>query len=70
MARKLKIGDRVRWTSHGGTAEGSVVRIATRDGTVSGFDYRASEEDPKYIVRTDEGSEAAHNAEALRPVRE
>ncbi len=64
-ARGFKVGDRVRWHSHGGSAEGKVVRIATEDGSIGDFDYRASEEEPKYIVENDEGARAVHTAHAL-----
>ncbi len=41
------------------------MRIATEDGSIGDFDYRALEEDPKYIVENDEGTRAAHTAHAL-----
>jgi hypothetical protein len=61
----FKVGDKVRWSSHGGHAEGKVVRVATADGTIEDFDYKASEDDPRYIVETEEGKRAAHKADAL-----
>ena len=66
MAKKLKKGDRVAWNSHGGTAEGKVVEIARARGEVEGFEYRASADDPRYIVETQNGKHAAHKASALR----
>jgi len=62
----FKVGDRVEWNSHGATAQGKVVRVATEDGNIEDFDYKASQDDPRYIVETDEGKRAAHKAEALR----
>lgn len=64
--RKLKVGDRVKWDSSGGQAEGKVVRVARKSGSIKGFDYKATSDDPRYIVETDEGKHAAHKAEALR----
>ena len=64
--RKFKVGDRVRWDSSGGQAEGKVVRVAHTRGSIKGFDYKASSDDPRYIVETDEGKHAAHKAEELR----
>lgn len=61
----LKVGDRVRWSSHGGHAEGKVVRVATTDGTLGDFAYRASKDAPRYIVETADGKRAAHTADAL-----
>ena len=66
MAEKtFKVGDRVTWSSHGGQAEGRVVKVATSDGSIEDFDYKASQDDPRYIVETDEGKRAAHKADAL-----
>jgi hypothetical protein len=64
--RKLKVGDRVKWDSSGGQAEGKIVRVARTSGSIKGFDYKASSDDPRYIVETDEGKHAAHKAEELR----
>jgi hypothetical protein len=64
--RKFKVGDRVKWDSSGGEAEGKVVRIARASGSIKGFDYKASSDDPRYIVETNEGKHAAHKAEELR----
>jgi len=65
MADAFKAGDRVSWKSHGGQAEGKIVRVATQDGSIEDFDYNASKDDPRYIVETDEGKRAAHKADAL-----
>ncbi len=62
----FKVGDRVTWNSHGGRAEGKVIRVATSDGNIEASDYKASKDDPRYIVETDEGKRAAHKAEALK----
>ena len=64
--RKFKIGDRVKWDSSGGHAEGKIVRIARTSGSIKGFDYKASSDDPRYIVETDQGKHAAHKAGELR----
>ena len=66
MAGKtFQVGERVNWQSGGRMASGRVVRIANESGRVGDFVYNASEEDPRYIVETDEGRRAAHRAEAL-----
>lgn len=64
----FKVGDRVKWSSHGGEAHGKVVRVAHENGEVGGFHYRASKEDPRYIVEPEGGKLAAHTAEALSKV--
>lgn len=65
MAHAFKIGDTVTWKSHGGQAEGKVVEVATEDGHIEDFDYKASQDDPRYIVETENGKRAAHKADAL-----
>lgn len=64
--RKLKVGDRVKWDSSGGEAEGKIVRVAHTSGSIKNFKYKASADDPRYIVETDEGKHAAHKGEELR----
>ena len=63
---KFKVGDHVKWDSSGGQAEGKIVRVARTSGSIKGFKYKASTDDPRYIVETDEGKHAAHKAEELR----
>jgi plastocyanin len=63
---KVKAGDRVTWRSHGGTAEGKVVKRVTDRTEVKGHTVAASKDDPQFIVETDEGKRAAHKPEALR----
>jgi hypothetical protein len=64
--RKVKVGDRVKWDSSGGEAKGKVVRVARTSGSIKGFDYKASSDDPRYIVETDGGKHAAHKGGELR----
>lgn len=66
MAQDFKKGDRVTWKSHGGTAEGEVVRKITEDTEAAGRQVRASDDEPQYLVRSDKsGGEAVHKATAL-----
>lgn len=59
-------GDRVTWQSHGGTAEGVVEKKITSDTEAAGRTVRASEDEPRYLVRSDKsGGEAVHKPEAL-----
>lgn len=58
-------GDRVRWSSHGGTATGKVVRPITEDTEAGGRSVRASAAEPQYLVRSDNGGEAVHKPDAL-----
>lgn len=65
MTDKLKAGDRVTWKSHGGEAEGKVVKKLTAATSIKGHKVAASKENPEYLVETDEGKRAAHKAGAI-----
>jgi hypothetical protein len=62
----VKAGDKVSWKSHGGTAEGKVVKKLTKRTSIKGHAVAASKDDPQFLVETDEGKKAAHKAEALK----
>ena len=66
MADDLKKGDKVTWNSHGGTAHGVVERKVTSDTHIKDHVVRASKDEPQYIVKSDNGGEAAHKREALK----
>lgn len=63
--RPLRKGDKVSWSSHGGTAHGKVVKKLTHPRSIKGHKVAASAEHPEYLVETEEGAQAAHKAEAL-----
>ncbi|SEG04565.1 Protein of unknown function [Thermomonospora echinospora] len=58
-------GDRVSWRSHGGRAQGTVLKKITSDTEAAGRTVRASKDDPQYLVRSDHGGEAVHRPSAL-----
>ena len=66
MAKSLRAGDKVSWSSHGGTAHGKVVRKVTSPMTIKGHKVAASKNNPEYLVVTDEDKRAAHKAGSLR----
>ena len=66
MSKELKKGDKVEWSSHGGTAHGEVERKVTSDTKIKSHQVRASKDDPQYIVKSDKGGEAAHKPDALK----
>jgi len=67
MAQKFSEGDHVTWQSHGGTAEGEVVREITHDTELAGRQVRASADDPQYLVHSSKsGGEAVHKPSALK----
>ena len=65
MATELKKGDKVSWKSHGGTAHGKVEKKQTSDTKIKGHQVRASPDDPQFIVKSNNGGEAAHKPGAL-----
>lgn len=68
MPNKLKRGDRVTWNSHGGKAQGKVVKMLTASTQIKGHKVAATKDNPEYLVETDEGLRAAHKPEALTKV--
>jgi hypothetical protein len=63
----LKKGDRVKWSSHGGEAVGRVERKITCDTRAAGRTVRASEDNPQYLVESEQsGGHAVHKPQALR----
>ena len=65
MTSEPKVGDKVSWKSHGGTASGKVVKKQTSPTTIKGHKVAASKDSPEFIVETDDGKRAAHKASAL-----
>jgi hypothetical protein len=65
MEQEFNKGDRVTWKSHGGNAEGEVLRKITEDNELAGRTVRASKDDPQSVVRSDKsGGEAVHKPSA------
>ena len=63
----FKKGDRVKWSSHGGEAVGTVERKITSDTEAAGRTVRASKDDPQYLVKSEKsGGTAVHKPSALR----
>ncbi|MBL8652089.1 MAG: DUF2945 domain-containing protein [Sphingopyxis sp.] len=66
MKDEPKKGDEVTWKSHGGRAEGKVVRKVTKAMDIKGHHVAASPTNPEYLVETAEGKRAAHKDGALK----
>ena len=65
--RTFKTGDRVQWDSHGGTADGKVVRKITEETNAGGRKVKASKDEPQYLVESEKsGGTAVHRPDALR----
>jgi hypothetical protein len=65
MDREPRAGSKVSWSSHGGTAHGKVVEKITEPTDIKGHHVAASDDNPQFIVETDDGKRAAHKASAL-----
>jgi hypothetical protein len=67
MAKRLRKGDKVTWSSHGGTGAGEVEEKITSDRKAAGRSVRASTDDPQYLVRSEKsGGTAVHKPDALK----
>jgi hypothetical protein len=66
MKSEPRAGQRVAWRSHGGEAEGKVVRKLISPTKIKSHKVAARRESPEFLVRTREGGVAAHKAEALK----
>ena len=59
-------GDQVWWNTSQGQTHGEVVDVRTKDFTFDGQDFKASDDDPRYIVESGKtGARAAHTGHAL-----
>lgn len=66
----MQIGARVSWNSEAGRIRGVVVERKSKDFQLAGHKFRASEQEPKYIVKSDKtGAKAAHKESALRQLK-
>lgn len=60
-------GDRVSWATSQGRTQGEVVERKTSDFEFAGRTFRASKDEPSFIVRSEKtDAEAAHKSGALR----
>lgn len=67
MAASFRVGDRVSWNTEQGRTRGRIVDRKTKDFQLAGHRFRASPDDPKFVVESEKsGKRAAHAAEALR----
>ena len=70
MTKQLEPGDRIAWQSSGGGSVGRVERNLTSPGKIKGHEIAVSEDNPEYLVRSENsGKIAAHKRAALRRVR-
>ena len=66
----MKIGDRVSWGTSQGKTEGKIVDRKTKDFQLAKQHFKASEDEPKFIVESDKtGAQAAHAESALTKLK-
>ncbi len=66
----MKIGDRVSWGTSQGKTEGKIVDRKTKDFQLAKQHFKASEDEPKFIVESDKtGAKAAHAESALTQLK-
>ena len=62
----LRVGSKVSWNTSQGTTHGKVVEKKTKDFTLDGQHFTASDDDPRWVVESDKsGKRAAHTSSAL-----
>jgi hypothetical protein len=62
----IKVGTKVSWNTSQGTTHGKVVEKKTKDFTLDGQHFKASDDEPKWVVESDKsGKRAAHAPSAL-----
>jgi hypothetical protein len=66
MTKSFRKGDKVTWETSQGRTHGRVERKLTSETSIKGQKISASEDDPRYLVKSDKsGERAAHKPEAL-----
>ena len=62
----LSKGDKVHWNTSQGKTEGKAVEKKTKEFTFEGQKFKASEDEPYWIVESSKsGSQAAHKESSL-----
>jgi len=62
----IRVGSKVSWNTEQGTTQGTVVERKASDFTLAGRQFRASKDEPKFVVESDRsGKRAAHAESAL-----
>lgn len=66
----MKVGDRVSWDTSQGRTQGKIVEKKTKDFQLAKQQWRASEDEPMYVVESEKtGARAAHEPSALRKLK-
>ena len=63
----VKKGDHVEWNTPQGRTEGTVEKVVTEDTQVAGQKLKASDDDPRVIVKSDKsGKKAGHKPGSVK----
>jgi hypothetical protein len=66
----MKTGDRVSWSTPQGRTQGTIVDRKTKDFQLDGRQWRASEDEPMFVVESEKtGAKAAHKQSALNVLK-
>ena len=66
----MDIGDHVSWKTSQGPTEGKIVDRKTKDFQLDKQHFKASDDEPKFIVESDKtGARAAHAESALKKIK-
>jgi len=67
----ISVGDRVSWGTPQGRTQGKVVERKTKDFSLKGHDFTASEDEPMLVVESEKtGAHAAHKPSSLRRLQD
>jgi hypothetical protein len=67
----MKVGDRVSWSTPQGRTQGRIVERKTSDFQLAKQQWRASEDEPMFVVESEKtGAQAAHEPSALRVLQD
>ncbi|MFL5844621.1 MAG: DUF2945 domain-containing protein [Solirubrobacteraceae bacterium] len=67
MAKSLRKGDKVAWSTSQGETDGKVAKKLTSPTKIKGHEVKASQDDPQYLVESSKtGAKAAHKPGALK----
>lgn len=70
MAESLKKGDHVEWDTSQGKTEGTVEKKLTEPAKIKSHTVKASQDNPEYLVETDNSQkEAAHKPDELKKTK-
>jgi hypothetical protein len=71
VTEQFKKGDKVEWNTAQGKTTGKVVKKLTSPTDIKGHHVAASEDNPEYLVESDNtGNQAAHKPDALKKIEE